>query len=57
MKTIAKALTTAMSIASILFIVWFVASWVDVIADNTSPNPVHSEYNLFVMMVESAEKN
>ena len=57
MKIIAKALTTAMCIASILFTVWFVWSWADIVADNCSPNPVHSEYNLFVMMVENAEKN
>lgn len=57
MKTIAKALTTAMCIVSILFSAWFVLSWIDVVADNCTPNPVHSEYNLFVMMVESAEKN
>ena len=42
---------------SVVFMLWLFASWVDIIADNTSPNPVHSEYNAFVMMVESAEKN
>lgn len=57
MKAIGKVLTTAMCIASILFTVWFVWSWADIVADNCSPNPVHSEYNLFVMMVENAEKN
>lgn len=57
MKTIAKAFATMMCIVSILFSAWFVLSWIDVIADNCTPNPVHSEYNLFVMMVEAAEKN
>jgi hypothetical protein len=57
MKTIAKALTTVFCIASILFSAWFVLSWIDIVADNCEPNPVHSEYNLFVMMVENAEKN
>ena len=53
MKIIAKALTTAMCIASILFTAWFAWSWLDIVTDNTSPNPVHSEYNMFVMMVEN----
>ena len=57
MKTIGKVLTTVMCIASILFTAWFVWSWVDIVADNSQPNPVHSEYNMFVMLVESAEKN
>lgn len=57
MKAIGKVLTTVMCIANILFIVWFAWSWADIVADNCQPNPVHSEYNLFVMMVENAEKN
>lgn len=57
MKTIGKVLTTVMCIASILFTAWFVWSWSDIVADNCQPNPVHSEYNMFVMLVESAEKN
>ena len=57
MKTIGKVLTTVMCIASILFTAWFVWSWADIVADNSQPNPIHSEYNMFVMLVESAEKN
>ena len=57
MKAIGKVLTTVMCIANILFIVWFAWSWADIVADNCQPNPVHSEYNLFVMMVENTEKN
>ena len=57
MKTIAKVFTTVMCIVSILFTAWFVWSWADIVEDNCHPNPVHSEYNLFVMMVEHAEKN
>jgi hypothetical protein len=29
--------------------VWMFASWCDIVADNCDPNPVHSEYNFFVM--------
>ncbi len=52
MKIIGKAITTLLCVASILFSIWFVWSWADIVADNCSPNPVHSEYNLFVMMTE-----
>lgn len=57
MKTIGKVLTTVMCIVSILFTAWFVWSWADIVADNCQPDPVHSEYNMFVVLVESAEKN
>jgi hypothetical protein len=52
-----KMISALMYTVSILLVVWFVWSWVDVIADNGHPNPIHSEYNLFVMMVNSAEEN
>lgn len=29
--------------------VWMFASWCDIVADNCDPNPIHSEYNFFVM--------
>ena len=37
----------------VLFLLWMFVSWVDIIADNTQPNPQHSGYNLFVMMTEN----
>lgn len=52
-----KMISALMYTVSILLVVWFVWSWADVIADNGQPNPIHSEYNLFVMMVNSAEEN
>lgn len=48
-----KFITGLMCALSILFWLWFVASWIDIVADNCEPNPVHSEYNLFVLMVEN----
>ena len=57
LKKMGKVLTTVMCIMSILFTAWFVWSWADIVADNCQPNPVHSEYNMFVMLVENAEKN
>ena len=52
MKTIGKIIATAFIAINILFGAWAFASWCDIVADNTNPNPVHSEYNLFVMMTE-----
>ena len=49
MKIIGKTITTLLCVVSILFSIWFVWSWADIVADNCAPNPVHSEYNLFVI--------
>ena len=47
--------------AIILFVsvitIWMFASWCDIVADNTKPNPEHSKYNFFCMMfAEEIEK-
>lgn len=44
-------------LVNVLFVVWLFASWADIVWDNCSPNPVHSEYNAFVMLTEFAENN
>ena len=49
-----KTIVTIICTISILFTAWAFVSWCDIVADNCDPNPVHSEYHLFVMM---AEKN
>ena len=36
---------------------WAFFSWVDVVSDNCSPNPQHSDLNLFVLMTESAKED
>ena len=53
MKTIGKAIVATFIAINVLFIAWAFTSWCDIVADNTQPNPVHSEYNLFVMMTEN----
>lgn len=53
MKKFGKAIVNLYLVLCVLFGIWFVASWADIIADNCAPNPVHSEYNLFVMMTEN----
>lgn len=37
---------------SALFLIWICLSWVDVIADNTTPEPRHSNANFFVVMTD-----
>jgi len=55
--TMMKWLGRLWCLVNVLFMLWLVASWVDIVADNTMPNPVHSEYNAFVMLTECAENN
>lgn len=42
--------------ASILLIIWVGLSWADIVADNNDPNPVHSKYNLFVLLLPEEEE-
>lgn len=44
-----KFLEKALLIVSCMLILWGFLSWCDIVADNCSPNPQHSEYNLFVI--------
>ena len=32
-----------------LFLLWVFVSWVDIVADNNTADPIHSKYNLFVI--------
>lgn len=52
MKKFLKTLYIIFVAAAVLFCVWFVVSWVDIVADNNSGNPVHHEYNLFMMITK-----
>ena len=40
---------------SICLILWIVLSWFDVIADNHTMNPQHSQYNMFVLMTKDIQ--
>lgn len=35
----------------IILFAWALLSWIDIIADNCSANPIHSAYNLFVLLL------
>lgn len=39
----------------VVFIAWAIVSWVDIVADNCQPNPVHNPYNLFVLLFDENE--
>lgn len=53
MKIIGKVITGICA----LFLLWAFFSWVDVVSDNCSPNPQHSDLNLFVMMTKDAKED
>lgn len=36
----------------IVCVVWLLLSWIDIVADNSMPNPHHSKYNMFVLMTK-----
>lgn len=45
-----KVLYNLYKLIIMLLILWFVFSIVDIIADNSMPNAVHSQLNMFVLM-------
>ena len=52
LKSIGKVFAGIYLAVAILVAVWGFASWIDIVADNNMPNPVHSEYNLFVLLFD-----
>lgn len=52
-----KIIGTVITGICALFLLWAFISWVDVVDDNCSPNPQHSDLNLFVMMTESTKED
>lgn len=50
-----KIIKIAAMLVSVGFIAWFVLSWVDIVADNCEPNPHHSKYNMFVIMLSDKD--
>lgn len=56
MKT-ANRIMLIMSTISILLMVWFGASIMEIISKNTQPNPTYSEANLIVKLVGEGINN
>lgn len=48
-----KAIRNIVCGLCVALMVWVFASWCDIIADNSKPNPVHSDYNFFVLLTEN----
>jgi hypothetical protein len=48
-------LSFAFGCVSVLFLLWFLLSWCDVVTDNLKENPQHSKYNIFVVWVDVME--
>lgn len=53
MDKMKKNLGNMLVTAGIVMMVWLAVSWVDIIADNDRPNPTHSKYNAFVLLIEA----
>ena len=56
MSKTSKAIVIIGWVIMIAFMIWVGASFIDIIADNCSPNPVHHPLNFFSILVEIGEK-
>ena len=52
MKKIGNTIVNILCVLSVIFMLWLGVSWIDIIADNRQPNPVHSKYNAFVIFCD-----
>lgn len=52
MKTFKKIAYNIFSVFGVLLLVWIAWSFIDVVADNCTPAPVHSNFNIFVLCLE-----
>lgn len=53
MKKIYKAIATALTVASIIALVWAGASYIEVCCKNLTTAPTYSSWNLFQLLVET----
>jgi hypothetical protein len=51
-----KLLYNLPAIVGALLLAWIALSYFDIVLDNTSVAPVHSNYNLFILLEEVAAK-
>lgn len=40
------------AVLGVLFLLWLGLSWLDIVADNNTIQPVHNNFNLFVLLFE-----
>jgi hypothetical protein len=51
-ERIGKYLCNGITAVSVLGLLWFLFSWIDVILHNLDPNPVYQCWNLFVLLLK-----
>lgn len=49
-----KALSNLVTIATIAVMVWVGASYIDIVRQNSQPNPQYTSWNAIVMFIDSA---
>lgn len=47
-----KTLSRLFTITIVLFIVWFVASYMDIVMHNLDDEPIYKAWNLFTILIE-----
>ena len=52
-QKIKNIFNVTMIITFLVLMVWFMASFADIIADNNKPNPTHHKYNAFVLLTNA----
>ena len=45
-----RTIINLLTIISVIFITWAAFSFVDIVSDNSKPNPQHANINLFSMI-------
>ena len=56
MKKFERIAKAVIIIAMVAVFVWFMASWIDVVAHNDlASNPTNASWNMFKMLIEAAE--
>lgn len=48
-----KILSNILTIISVIFILWFALSYIEIISKNLSKNPQYSFWNIFELLVNS----
>lgn len=52
MKKVKKILSIILAIVSVIYLIWFSASYIEVIMKNTSGNPQYCFWNIFDLLVK-----
>lgn len=52
-EIIAKIIFNAVLVGFIILFIWVFASWIDIISNNLSYNPVYQNWNFFALIFDS----